>query len=63
MKHLVIKLFFIVILVLGISSFAVIKNNNKIQTNDKEAQEKVELKNNKFSTEKKKGFSDRERPF
>ena len=56
MKHLVPKLIFIVILVLGISSFVVVKNANS--NTDKE-----NVGNTRFNADLDNGFSDRERNF
>ena len=55
MKHLVVKLFFVAILVLGISSFVMLKNNDKIDNK--------EVENIRFNAEMDNGFSDREKPF
>jgi len=53
MKHLFPKLIFIVILVLGISSFVVLKNTTT-------KPEKDEIGNTRFNTEMDNGFADRE---
>lgn len=53
MKHLFPKLFFIVILVLGISSFVLMKNTNNEQVKD-------EVGNTRFDSEMDNGFEDRE---
>lgn len=56
MKHILPKLFFIVILVLGISSFVVLKNTNK-------KAEKDEVGNTRFNAEMDNGFEERETRF
>ncbi len=56
MKHLFTKLIFIVILVLGISSFVVLKNT-KTDTN------KDEVGNIRFNAEMDNGFEERETRF
>ena len=53
MKHLIPKLFFIVILVLGISSFVVLKTDNKVV-------DKNEMGNTRFNAEMDNGFEERE---
>ena len=55
MKHLVTKLFFIAILVLGISSFVLLKTDKKVK--------KDEVENIRFNAEMDNGFSDREKLF
>ena len=56
MKQLFAKLFFIVILVLGISSFVVLKNTNS--NTDKE-----NVGNTRFNSEMDNGFEERELGF
>ena len=56
MKHLIPKLFFIVILVLGISSFVVLKNNKNVVDKD-------EVGNTRFNAEMDNGFEEREARF
>ena len=56
MKLLITKLFFIAILILGISSFVVLKNKNVKQDND-------EMGNTRFNSEMDNGFEEREAPF
>jgi len=53
MKHLFPKLVFVIFLVIGISSFVFLKNNNQEQENK-------DLGNVRFNTEMDNGFSDRE---
>lgn len=53
MKHILQKLLFIVILIIGISSFVVL---NKTQTQ----QEKEDIGNVRFDAEMDSGFTDRE---
>jgi hypothetical protein len=53
MKHLLPKLIFIAILVLGISSFVVLKNTDVNKVKD-------ELGNTRFNSEMDNGFEERE---
>ena len=53
MKHLLPKLLFIIFLVLGISSFVLLKDN-------KQAQEEEKLVNTRFQNEMTNGFTERE---
>ena len=53
MKHLITKLFFIAILVLGISSFVILKSNKVIPDQD-------EIGNTRFNSEMDNGFEERE---
>lgn len=52
MKNLIPKLFFIIILLIGISSFVVLKNTDKEQ--------KANTGNSVFNSEMDNGFSERE---
>ena len=54
MKYLVPKLIFIVILVLGISSFVMLKSDNGMK------QDQDEIVNTRFDGEMDNGFEDRE---
>ena len=56
MKHLFPKLIFIVILVLGISSFVMLKNTEK-------PKDKEEIGNTRFNSEMDNGFEEREARF
>lgn len=56
MKHLIPKLFFIAILVSGISSFVFLKKDNT-------ELDKKDVGNIRFNTEMDNGFEDRESPF
>jgi hypothetical protein len=56
MKHLIPKLFFIAILVLGISSFVALKNSPP-------KTEKADMGNTRFNSEMDNGFADRETQF
>ena len=56
MKHLILKLIFIVVVVLGISSFAILENNDTNTDTD-------EVGNTRFNAEMDNGFEEREARF
>ena len=56
MKHLILKLIFVVVVVLGISSFVALENNNTNTNTD-------EIGNTRFNAEMDNGFEEREARF